>query len=209
MAATKLSLFNGAQRLLKNRKLSQAEVTGGTRESARLLNDVWDDGAIDAVLQAGQWKFATRTRMVTASPSIEPDFGYRYAFDKPEDWIRTTGVWVDENMLTPLKTYRDEAGYLFASVDTIYFSYISNDASYGGDLSRWPQNFKKFVHAYLASEVVGPLTERGLEMLKLKDMFLKDASATDAMSDPTARPPAGSWVRARLNGGSRMDGQPQ
>ena len=200
--ATKLSLFNGALRLLKERHLTQTEVTNNSREPARLLNAVWDAGAVDECLQAGQWKFATRTVMLDASPSIEPDFGYQYGFDKPSDFVRLTGVWQDEMMTSPLRTYREEAGYWFGTLETMYVSYVSNDASYGGDLSLWPPNFVKFVYAHLASEVAGPLTEQGVEMLRLRKMCLDEASGTDAMSDPSKTLPIGSWTSARM-GGSR------
>lgn len=209
MVATKASLFQGAQRLLKDRKLSTAEITGNTREPARILNDIWDSGAVDDCLQSAQWKFGTRTIFTTASPSIEPDFGYQFAFDKPTDWIRTTGVWMDAMMNTPLTSYRDEAGYLFSSLENIYFSYISNDAQYGGDLSLWPPNFVRFVEAHLAAYAAGPLTERGRELWAFRKMMLSEASATDAMSDPTKHLPIGSWVKARLSGGYRSNGQPR
>lgn len=200
MVASVLSLFNGAQRLLKDRKLTQNEITTGARESARILQDIWDSGARDECLQEGQWKFATRTIQVDASPSITPDFGYQYGFDKPEDWVRTTGVWVDAMCTMPFKQYRDEAGYWFGTLETMYVSYVSNDSSYGYDFSLWPANFTNFVEAHLAAKAAGPLTERGEQLYGLRQSLLEKAQATDAMSDPSRRMPAGSWSRARAGG---------
>lgn len=194
------SLFNGAQRLLKDRPLSQAEIDGNTREPARILNDIWGDDGLKAVLLEGQWVFAKRTIQALASTDVEPPFGLQYAFEKPEDWIRTTGVWRDAGLKDPFRDYREEAGFWFSSIDTMYVSYVSNDADYGADMSLWPANFTHFVEAHLASRAAGPLTERGVELYKLREMMLKQAQASDAMSDPSRELPTGSWVRARLGG---------
>jgi hypothetical protein len=206
--ATKLSLFNGALRILKDRKLTQAEVTNNSREPARLLNGIWDNGGIRACLEAGQWKFATRTVMLDASPSVEPDFGFQYAFDKPTDCVRIVGVWSDEMLRTPHRQYREEAGYWYGSLETMYVSYVSDDEQYGNDFSLWPQSFIKFAEAHFASEVAGPLTEEGMAIIKVRDFYLDEANSKDAMSDPSKRLPVGSWVRSRLAGYGR-DGQPR
>jgi hypothetical protein len=197
MPASKLSLFNGAQRLLKDRKLSAAEVTGNTREPARILNDIWDAGALDECLQAGQWKFATRTARIDASSSATPDFGFKYVFEKPDDFVRLTGVWSDENMQHPHRQYREEAGFWFGSLETMFVSYVSNDAMFGADFSLWPANFVNFVEAHLASKAAGPLAEQGVELLKIRKMLLDEANGTDAMSDPSRSLPVGSWASSR------------
>lgn len=209
MPVSKLIIANGALRLLKERQLTQSELTNGSREPARIFNSIWDEGGIDACLEAGQWKFAKRTVMLDASPSVEPDFGYRYAFDKPTDHIRTIGVWADEQMKTPLVEYREEGGYWFAAIETMFVAYVSNDAAFGNDYSLWPQSFLKFVQAHFASEMAGPLTSEGKEVLAVRKTLLSAALSTDAMADPTKFMPAGSWVRARTQGGIRRDGQPR
>ena len=79
---SKLTLFNGALRLLGERRL--ASLTED-RPARRYLDDAWDDGLVDDALEQGFWNFATRTVQMTASTSVEPEFGYRYAFQKPDD----------------------------------------------------------------------------------------------------------------------------
>lgn len=202
---TQLSLYNGALRLLKERHLTAGEVAGNTREPARVLNAVWDDGAVRACLEAGQWKFATRTAMLEADPGIEPDFGYQFGFVKPEDMVRPCGVWQDESMRQPLRTYRYEGGLYFASLEVIFVSYVSDDAAYGLDYSLWPENFKQYVHAYLASHVAGPLTELGQSMIGLCEKLAADANALDAMTDPSKDLPTGSWANARLGNRFRRE----
>lgn len=206
MTVTKLSIANGSMRLLKERLLTQNELTNNTREPARNFNAVWDDGAINACLEAGQWKFAKRTVMLDTTPSVTPDFGYRYAFEKPSDWVRVAGVWSDESISNPLTDYREEAGFLWANLETIFVAYISNDAAYGNDYSLWPQSFNKFVQAHIASEIAGPLTSDGKDILKARKMFLNEALSTDAMADPTRFMPAGSWVLSRGGSMRRREG---
>jgi hypothetical protein len=203
---TKLTIANGAMRLLRERALTQNELTNGSREPARIFNDIWADGGLNACLEAGQWKFAKRTVMLDATTDMEGDFGYANVFEKPEDFVRVIGIWSDEMLRTPLEDYREEGGFWYASLETIFVSYVSNDASFGGDYSLWPQSFVKFVHAHFAAEVAGPLADKGDELMKVRKMFLSAALSTDAMADPTRYPPAGSWVRARMGGGARREG---
>ena len=201
--ATKLSIFNGALRVLKETPLTQNEVTNNTREPARLLNAVWTDGGVDDCLEAGQWRFAKRAVMLDYTPSVEPDLdygGYQHAFEKPDDFVRICGMWTDGWQGQPLTDYREENGYWLADLETIWITYVSNDAAYGLDYSLWPQSFRKFVHAHFASEIAGPLTSQGKETLQLRKMLLREALAIDGMADPTKFLPVGSWVRAR--GGS-------
>jgi len=201
----KLSLFNGALRLLKERKLTSAEVSGNTREAARVLNDVWDDGAVRACLEAAQWKFATRTAMLDFEPSIEPDFGLQHGFLKPDDLVRVAGVWQDESLREPLRSYRYEGGIFFADLDTIFLSYISDDDAYGNDMSLWSESFKQYVEAFLASKVAGPLTEMGMQMLGLCEKMKEGAAGIDAQNDPSKDLPIGLWVSARTGGRFRRE----
>lgn len=201
MAATKLGLYNGALRILKERKL--ASLTEN-REPRRLLDDAWGDGstngAVRYCLEMGQWTFATRSTQIDYSPSITPSFGYRYAFDRPSDCVRVAAVCQDEFFTTPLLEYADERNYWYASQQTIYVKYVSNGATYGADLSLWPEAFVKFVEAYLAKEVGGSLTQDEAILKRafaIWDMEEKKARSIDAMNKPTAFPPAGSWVSAR------------
>lgn len=202
MAATKLSLYQGALRLLGERLLaSLAE----NREPRRILDSVWDGGAMSYCLESGQWKFAARTIQLDFSPSVEPDFGFTYAFDKPTDHVRTMGIWSDDYMRCPLEAYREESGFWVADLETLYIKYVSDDAAFGADMSKWPQTFVKFFEAHLASEAAMPLTGNRTkmdDMLAIRKAKLSDALSKDAMADPTKELPSGSWVRARSAGWS-------
>ncbi len=201
MGATKLGLYNGALRILKERKLASLSEN---REPRRLLDDAYGDGSTYGVvrycLEMGQWTFAMRTVRIDYSPSIEPDFGYRYAFDHPADFVRVAAVCQDEFFNTPLLEYADERHYWYASLQAIFVKYVSNHSSYGADLSLWPESFSKIVEARLAFEIAGSLTQ-GDDKVRLASAFWKeakrDAKSIDAMNKPTAFPPVGSWVSSR------------
>jgi hypothetical protein len=206
VAATKLGLYNAALRILGERKLASLSEN---RQPRRDLDDAWGDGstngAVRYCLEMGQWTFATRAAQIDYSPSVTPDFGYRYAFDHPTDFVRTVAVCQDEYFTTPLLQYVDERAYWYAPLQTIYVKYVSNHATYGADLSLWPESFVKVVEAYLAKEVAANVTGKD-DKVRLANALWereeKKARSIDAMNKPTVFPPAGSWVRSR-GGNSR------
>lgn len=199
---TKLLIFNGALRMCGERKLASLSEN---RQPRHLLDDEWADGAVDYCLGAGQWKFAKRTVEIASSVGVTPAFGYTKAFAIPDDFIRTAALCSDPYLRVPLLAYSQEQAYWFADVDPIYVSYISNDASYGGDMSLWPQEFVLFVQAYLAGKIVTALTqdkEQRKQSLGLERKYLLEAKSSDAMEGPTMFPPPGSWVQARVGRGA-------
>jgi hypothetical protein len=205
---SQLSLYNNALLLCEERALSSLTEA---REPRRLLDTVWAQPAVDRCLQAGQWKFALRSAELSPSPSVTPAFGYTHAFDRPTDLMRTTGVCTDPYLAQPLLAYQTEGAYFYADTDPLYVQYVSNDASYGGDLSLWPPNFAAYVEAYLANEIASRLTAdqriRQDVAMKLKDR-LNAALSTDAMESPTRMHPEGSWVSARRGALARGDRGP-
>lgn len=203
---SKLSVYQGACAMLGCRKLVSLTEN---QLSRRELDGVFSRGGIATCLRMGQWNFAMRTVQLDYSPSIEPDFGYARAFDKPTDWVRTAGLCSDEHFKEPLLDYADEAGYWFAELDTIYVRFVSSDTSYGMDYSLWPENFARVVECYFAKETCLRLTQSQSKKAQLEDDFkrlLKEAKATDAMDEATSFPPRGSWVRARGGRGNRERG---
>lgn len=204
---TKLTLYNGALRMLGQRKL--ASLTEN-RLSRRTLDDIWDEGAIDACLEQGLWKFATRSIELDYNPSEEPDFGYPRVFNQPDDFIRTVAVCQDAYFKIPNEDYQQEASLFFASVDVLYVRYVSNDSSYGGDYSLWPVSFVNYVQSYMAYMACDALTQgttKKQELERTMRMYLIDARSKAAMEEPTKNIPDGRWVQARrgIRWGSRRD----
>ena len=206
---TKLRLYNKALRYCGERKLSSLTES---REPRRLLDDVWDDDGVEACLEEGLWKFAIRTLKMDYDTTITPDFGYRRAYDKPSDWIKTAAVCSDEYFDTPLTRYNHENDYWYADIDIIYVKYVSNDSSYGGDLSLWPATFADYVAAHFANEIVDKLSGASAEITdKVEKRYEKNkqtAKAKDAWNQPQAFPAPGNWSRSRgrLGGDNRDRG---
>ena len=197
---SKLSIYNGALRMLGERKLSALTES---REPRRLLDDVWDDDGVKRCLQQGQWNFAMRTVQIDYSPSVEPDFGYQRAFDKPSDCVRVCGVCSDEYFRNSLVDYNDEASFWFADIDVIYVRYVSDDEEYGLDLANWPANFTAFVEGWFAFQIAPGITGSKISKADV-DKLLNEARTTDSMEEPPGLQPTGSWTRAR-HGSRRAD----
>ena len=203
--ATRLSLYSGALRTLGERALASLSEE---REPRRLLDDAWDNGAVDYVLSTAQWRFASRAVELVPEDDIETSFGFVNAFQRPIDHVRTTGLCADEFFNCPLEEYSYEAGYYYADVNPIFLRYVSNHADFGGNLADWPAAFTIYAQLYLASQIIGSLTSAKIEPAALDKMLRKartEAASTDAMESPTTRPPAGTWVRSRYGSGVRWD----
>ena len=197
MTTSKLLLYNGALIICGARILSALTDESKGR---RLLDQAWDDGAVDGALECAQWYFATRSQRITFDPSITPDWGFRRVFEVPADHIRTVAVCQDEDFKVPLIAVKEEAGFWYAHLDTIFVRFVSNDATFGNDMALWPQSFVNFVKAYLALQIVRDLTgsdQKVAEVEKRQIKALAQAKALAALADSTQFPAEGSWVRAR------------
>src|SRR5262245_6744371 len=140
---SKLAVFNEALRLMGERRLTS--VTEG-RDARYHLDDAWTT-SLDYCLEQGFWNFAMRAVQIDASTSLEPQFGYSFAFDKPDDWVRTFVVSANETFNPPLLRYNDEAGIWYADCNLLYVRYVSNAATYGADIGSWPGTFSYYVSA--------------------------------------------------------------
>ena len=209
--STRLNLYRGALRLCGAASISALT---DEAEGRRLLDEVWDDGGVRRVLESGLWNFAMRTQSLDFDPSVNPSFGYVRAFEKGSDWVRTAGVWSDENLYSPLVAYQDETEFLFANLDTIYVQFVSDHAELGSDLSTWPGSFSDYAEAYFASKIVHRLTSDKDRVYMLLGppgrpdkgilaQALKRARSQDAMRDAAKALPPGSWVLSRRRWGGR------
>lgn len=191
----RLSIYNEALLMAGERQLIDLNEN---REPRRLLDAFWDS-AIKYCLEQGQWNFSVRSMRYDYSPSVEPPFGYQYAFDKPEDWVRTCSVAVDPYFYESLLDYTDEAGYWFCNYQELFVRYVSNDADYGYNASAWPESYRLYVAAYLAKRV-SPRLKNGTDAQVLENeykMRKQDALAKDAMQDPVKRQNPGFFVMSR------------
>jgi len=215
MAGTnKLQVYNEALEILGERSL--ASLTEN-RESRRILDNIWDNGFIDILLDEGNWEFATRSAKMIYDPSFTALFGYQYAWAMPSDCIRLGKVCSDEFITVPMTRYTIEAGQFFTDWEYTFISYVSNDpVTYGGNLGVWPQGFCRYAAAYLAGRAVKRITQSEAEYLRLMGndgkkglvhTLLVQARSKDAVDLPTKFLPQGAWTTARGGyGTSRRDG---
>lgn len=204
MTASKLSLYNGALRRLGERKLST--VTDNVPERHH-LDTIWDEDPVQLMLEKYNWGFAHKAMEWNYNSAIEPDFGHRYAFDVPSDYVRLAALCSDEYFESPLRQYVKEANYFFCDYQTIYLKYVSSASDYGKDYSKWSKLFENMTATYIAQELAPTLNKSKSDVEKLEKEMKKystEARSMDAMEQPTRFPPQGSWTRSRRQG--RTDG---
>lgn len=200
MATDKLTLYKIALAACGERSIAKLSEP---RESRRLLDEVWNrgSGAVKYFLEQGLWNFAIRTSKLDSSSSVSTDFGYTYTFDMPSDYVRLVELSSGEYFTQPMTRFEIEQIYLFADVDPIYMRYISDDSSYGSDLSLWPETLTLWAGYWLATQIA-PTLKNDIDMERLERRtrrYLADARSKDAQQEPARWPPLSSWASARLN----------
>lgn len=206
MTISQLDIYNGALLLCGERFLASLSEQ---REPRRLLDRVWASNGVKTCLEKGQWNFAMRTIQIDYDPSIEPSFGYNRAFQKPDDWVLTSGLCEDEFFRVPLTRYWDEAGFWYSDLDTLYVRYVSDDVDYGLNINKWPDSFREYVEEFFASKIILRLSnsqeEEDKSDKRLKKKLLA-AKSRAAMAEPTGFTARGAWGLARNRFPNRRDG---
>lgn len=198
MTTGRLSIYNSALRSLGCRELASLSEN---RESRRVLDGIWNDGFVDKILEQAFWKFSIRSQMITYDTNIDPEFGLRYAFAQPEDYVRPYSICSDEDFNNPIIRYVDEAGYWYCDYDTIYVQFVSDDEDYGYDYTKWPESVNTYAHLDLAHAACIRLTQsesKKQSIGKDRDKALIDARSKDAMKNPVKFQHLGTWSNARM-----------
>lgn len=200
--ATKLGLYQAALVEIGEALLGSSGLTE-ERESRRLLDQVYDSVLAEA-LENGQWNFAERTVQVDYDTGVSVVFGYAYAFSKPTDWVRTTGLasseFIDD---APLQRYVDDQTGWYADITPIFVRYVSNDTLYGLNLGAWPQSFTRYVELALADRICERVTQNASKkqyLEKAVKIAKRNALNKDAMRDASRMQRPGSWVQSRVRG---------
>lgn len=198
--ATKLGVYNQALLELKQRKLAALTDANTAR---RTLDDFWDT-VKEYMLAEGLWNFAGRAAAIEASTDVEPEFGFTYAVEIPEDFVRLVAISANGDFWPTLDRYHIESGYWHVNVNPLYVRWISNGNDYGSDLSLWTPAFERATALELAHRVAPHLTgmseDRLIALEKKAKRELTNARSKDAMDQMAERPPPGRLVNARLNG---------
>jgi len=205
VATDKLRVYNAALRQLGQRKLSSLSENGPSR---RVLDDHWPD-VLDYCLEQGLWNFAMRAVEMDSSASAEIYFGFDYAYQKPDDWLRSVAFSDDGTFRDEFTDVRDENGFWFANCQPLYVRFISHDR--GIDLSTWPQTFADYVATRLAYKSAPGIVNSDAKtdaLAKAEMRARSEARNKDAMNEPSQPLSEGRWVQARrgFRYGSRYSG---
>lgn len=166
------------------------------------LDNVLNQGAVEYLMENTQWHWSNTTRRIDYNPSLEPEWGYRYGFDKPSDLERVAGVFTDEYQQSPLRDYQDEGDYIFAEIQTIYLSYIV--APMLTDPTLWPAYFRKMLAGYLAKEAAPAIQGAIANLAEARyEERRRVAINNDAVSQPPRKIANSNWTRARTNFSTR------
>lgn len=186
-------IYNGALQILSVAKIP----TGSSDHPARVaLDTAVESKAVESVLEDTSWRFGFTSVKIEYDPSIEPEWGYRYAFNKPGDVHRLIGVYYDENLINKLPHYIEDEANFYASVSTLYVSYVSTD--WLTQPTSWPAYFSRLVSARIAKDAAGVVNAQ--RQLYADDEYqtrLKSAMSNDAVQSPPQVIAEGSWVRSR------------
>lgn len=153
--ATKLGLYQHALRLLGERRVTSLSED---REPRRVLDSAYDE-VVAYCLAQGMWSFAMRLRKQTKTD--KGDFDFAFMFERPADLLHLYKVSKDKTFQPDsclVHDFADAGGRLYADVDTLFLLHTSNDASFGGDLTLWPEAFAFYVAATLAANVALRIT---------------------------------------------------
>ena len=203
--ASKLGIYND---VLLSIGIMHLRSLNENRNERGVIDTVWDD-AVNQCLKMGMWDFAARDVELDSAASIEPAFGYTYAYTKPNDWIRTMGQWADERQKAPLLEILDAQAYWWANIQPVYIRYVSNDPDYGFNVGKWTGSFPRLVAANIIVRVAprlvagagGTLSAAAFQLMqKNEERFLRMTENEDMADQPTQFPAPGSWVRSRYYG---------
>ncbi|WP_298704666.1 hypothetical protein [uncultured Variovorax sp.] len=196
---TRLSIYNAAlAHLGRSRVYSLTQTTDTLRE----LNDQWRS-AVRYCLQRGPWHFACRVYTQTPANGVFPLMDLAYAFEKPADWILTTHLAADPNLTVPVGPYVEDDRYWFANVAQLSIRYVSGDAAWGMDPSRWTPRFCDLVALRLAEVSCGRLAADAKDLwpnlVKLREDTESAALSVEAETVGRVPPPAnGSGILPQL-----------
>jgi hypothetical protein len=197
--ATKLGIYNKALIALGD-GVPLASLSEN-RSARRTLDQIWDNGVVNYCLQQGLWGFATRTLQITPSSSIEPSFGYTYAYEVPSDFMGLNSLWNDARCESPLERYAIEAGIIYTDWNFIVLKYVSNDSSYGGNIARWPEAFADYVSSRMSFEAA-PIIVKNPSITAQLDKGQTVAKLVALNNDKRDKPrqnlPMGNFAKARL-----------
>jgi hypothetical protein len=159
----------------------------GALGTEALLNDLLNSGELRKCFAAQPWAFALTEGRLKADPRWVSEFGYRFTFKKPADWVTTVAIL--DTSGTPIRGYNDEPEFIYCDVDVIEAQWISENAA-------WTPEFTNYVHTYFAAKAASVLADKAK---RLQSMLIPIAASGAKVQVQSAQQKAGVF---RGDGGS-------
>lgn len=183
--------------------LGLPEINSNTDDSDRKvkLDVALSADLVEAMLEETGWHWAIFTNKITSNPSLEPDWGYREVFDKPDNMHRLDGIWQDEYLQVPVHQYKDEGEYIFCELTEIYVQFV--DKNYISDPVYWPSHFKRLIAAAMAKNAARALQVSEATIahaIAEYDDAENRSKNIDIMQSPPRMIARGEWTKSRFRG---------
>lgn len=163
------------------------------------IRDQWDITRLEG-LSAYEWAHASKTVQLDRNGTA-PVSEWRYAYDKPANWIRTNAV-SDSSQFSRSHVFRqwmDREGQIQTDAAAVYMDYVYDHTTVGA----WPPWFVDLIAVSLALRINPKITtsqSHGQTLGDMKKMSLAIAKARDAQQQPIYHAPPGKWIKARRGG---------
>ena len=110
----------------------------------------------DAVLEEGEWTFATKRFKLLPSPDA-PVYGYSHKFEIPNGVlvVKKTTQWADNANDSNEFDWRREENFIVTNVDVVYIKAIVRIT----DVKKFNATFNQALAARIAADIAIPLTE--------------------------------------------------
>ncbi len=193
---TQLEVVNNALALCEEPPLTSLALN---TEATRQCNAHWPQ-AVRSAFEVSTPNFALRRVQLNTFPTA-PAFGYRAAYQKPADWVRTVSLSPSGKPMDPMRSFVDEGGLILTDDGAAFMVYVSS--GFFTLLGAWPAVFADFVAAELAQRVAPKLSSAdnikqfiSAEYKRRKSLAL----GFDAQQNPPAQIPPGRWASAPRTG---------
>jgi hypothetical protein len=188
---TKTAIFNAALAKVGGYRISDPDEAS---QGAIVLRDAWER-SLKFTLSAHSWDFATKQERL-ARLDETPAARFRYAYQKPEGWLRSIVLSEYDDMRYPLLQFADQSGRILADAQNVYMEFVQ----FTEDTHTFSAPFVECLATRLAFEASKAVTtsENLREQLwKFYEESLRAARTHDAIQGPPKPLPLGSWVGAK------------
>jgi len=151
----------------------------------------------DDLLRDHNWNFAIR-RVKLARLAAAPTFGYSYAYELPDKWLKILNGWDNEACVGHLD-YLVEDNKLLCNSEEVWIKYITQVT----DPNAMPADFRECLALKLAVEAAITIAGSSSLSALMEDRFSRKvlkATSNDAFDTRPSRLPVGSWHASRFRG---------